>query len=173
MTKIALWTLSCLSASIVLAAGKYQPLNVKLGTWETISTMTSSGAPPIPQEMLDKMTPEQRTRFEAAMGKMASGTPRTRTSKNCLTKEKLEKDPFNERKSCKETVLTSTSSKMEIQEDCTEENANIVSKVRIEAADSENVKGWVEATVTGSGKTMHVNGTFTSKWVGAVCQEKH
>lgn len=173
MRKIALWTLSCLSACILLAAGKYQPLNVKLGTWETVTTMTTSGAPPIPQEMLEKMTPEQRARFEAAMSKMASGTPKIRTSKNCLTKEKLEKDPFNERKSCTETVLTSTSSKMEIQENCTEDDANIVSKVRIEAADSENVKGWVDATVTGGSKTMRVNGTFTSKWAGAVCQEKH
>jgi Protein of unknown function (DUF3617) len=172
MRKIALWTLSCLSASILLAAGKYQPLNVKLGTWETIYTTTVSGAPPIPQEMLDKMTPEQRARFNASMSKMASGTPRTRTSKTCLTKERLEKDPFNDRKSCTDTVLTSTSSKMEIEEVCEEENAKFDSKVRIEATDSENVKGWVQSTVTGSGKTMNVNGTFTSKWLGAACKEK-
>ncbi|HET7213925.1 MAG TPA: DUF3617 family protein [Terriglobia bacterium] len=172
MGKIALWTLSCLSASILLAAGKYQPLNVKLGTWETVATTTVSGAPPIPQEMLDKMTAEQRARFEAAMSKMASGTPKTRTSKSCLTKEKLEKDPFNDKKSCTETVLTSTGSKMEIQEVCSEENAKLVSKVRIEATDSENAKGWVDSTVTGSGKTMNITGTFTSKWVGAACSEK-
>lgn len=173
MGKIALWTLSCLSASILLAAGKYQPLNVKLGTWETVYTSTVSGAPPISQEMLDKMTAEQRARFEAAMSKMASGAPRTHTSKTCLTKERLEKDPFNNRKSCTETVLTSTGSKMEVHEVCAEEDAQFDSRVRIEATDSENVKGWVQSTVTGSGKTMNVNGTFTSKWIGAACKEKH
>lgn len=173
MQKIALWTLSCLSASILLAAGKYQPLDVKLGTWETVYTSTVSGAPPIPQKMLDKMTPEQRARFEAAMSKMASGTPKTRTSKSCLTRERLEKDPFNDRKSCTVTVLSSTGSKMEIEEVCQEEDAKSDSKVRIEATDSENVKGWMQSTVTGSGKTMNLNGTFTSKWIGTACKEKH
>ena len=118
------------------------------------------------------MTPEQRARFDAAMSRMASGTPRTHTSKTCLTKERLEKDPFNDRQSCTEKVLTSTSSKMEIEEICNEENAQSDSKVRIEATDSENVKGSMQTVVTGSGKTMNVNGTFTSKWVGAACKEK-
>ncbi len=172
MRKIVLWSLTCLSASILLAAEKYQPLNVKTGRWETKSVTTVSGAPPIPQETLEKMTPEQRARFEAAMGKMASGTPVTRTHRDCLTKERLQKDPFNDRKSCKETVLTSTGSKMEIHEVCTEEEGTFDSKVRIEASDSENVKGWVQATVTGGGRTMNVNGTFTSKWLGAACSDK-
>ncbi len=172
MRKAALWILLCLSASLALAAGKYQPLNVKLGTWETTFTSTVSGAPPVPQEMLDKMTPEQRARFDAAMSKMASGAPRTHTSKTCLTKERLEKDPFSDRQSCTEKVLTSTSSKMEIEEVCNEENAQSDSKIRLEAIDSENVKGSMQTVVTGSGKTMNVNGTFTSKWVGAACKEK-
>ncbi len=172
MRKAALWILLCLSASLALAAGKYQPLNVKLGTWETTFTTAISGAPPVPQEMLDKMTPEQRARFDAAMSKMASGAPRTHTSKTCLTKERLEKDPFSDRQSCTEKVLTSTSSKMEIEEVCNEENAQSDSKIRLEAIDSENVKGSMQTVVTGSGKTMNVNGTFTSKWVGAACKEK-
>ncbi len=106
------------------------------------------------------------------MKKMASGTPTTRTSKRCLTREDLAKDPFNDRKSCKETVINSTGSKMEVQEVCTEDGRTITANVRIEAPDSENVKGWMQSTVTGEGRTMSVNGTFTSKWIGAVCNEK-
>jgi Protein of unknown function (DUF3617) len=173
MRKIVLWSFACLSASILLAAGKYQRLNIKTGTWETTYTTTVSGAPPIPQEMLDKMTPEQRTRFEAAMSKMASGTPRTRTSKTCVTREKLQNDPFNDKEqSCTHTVLTSTGSKMEIEDVCADEDSKSDSKVRIEASDSENVKGWVQSSVTGRGKTMSINSTFTSKWVGAACTGK-
>ena len=173
MRNLPLWALMCLSASMLLPAEKYQPLNVKTGTWETAFTNTVSAAPPIPQEMLDKMTPERRAQFEAAMGKMASGIPGTRTYKTCATKEGLEKDPLNNRKSCKETVLTSTGSKMEVKEICTEEGSTINAHVRIEASDSENVKGWVQSTDSGGGRTMNVNGTFTSKWVGAACKEEH
>jgi len=172
MRKLTLWAVACLWASILLAAGKYQPLNVKTGEWETTVTTTVSGAPPIPPDMLEKLTPEQRAKFAAAMGNMASGKPTTRTSKSCLTKERLMKDPFNDRKECKETVLTSTGSKMEIEEVCTEENSKFDSKVRFEALDSEHVKGTMESTATGSGKTMNINGTITSKWIGAVCTEK-
>lgn len=175
MRKLVLASVICLSVPLAWAAeGKYQPLNVKTGSWETTTVTTMTGAPPIPQDMLDRMTPEQRERFQAAMGQMASGTPRTRTYKTCATKKDLEEDPFNDKnKSCVETVLSSTGSKMEVHEVCTVEEAKVDMKVHIEASDSENVKGWSQATVTGSGKTMHAHSTFTSKWLGEVCTDQH
>jgi hypothetical protein len=48
----------------VMAADKIQPLNVKLGLWETTHTTTTSGQMPIPPEMLAKLTPEQRAKME-------------------------------------------------------------------------------------------------------------
>jgi Protein of unknown function (DUF3617) len=172
MRKLAVCAVTCLWASILLAAGKYQPLNVKTGLWETTWSSKITGRPPIPQEMLDKMTPEQRAKFEAAMNNMAAQAPKTRTSKSCLTKEKLEKDPFNrEDKSCTETVLNSTGSKMEIREVCTHEDTKTDVTVHIEAADSENVKGTVQSNASSGGNTMSVNGTFTSKWLGAACTD--
>lgn len=117
------------------------------------------------------MTPEQRARVEAAMGKMASGTPVTWIRRSCLTRKDLERDPFNDRNSCKETVFTSMGSKMEIKEMCMEEDRTINANVRIEATDSENVKGCVQAKVIGGGNTMNVNRTFTSKWSGLVCTD--
>jgi Protein of unknown function (DUF3617) len=175
MRKLVLASVICLSVPLAWAGeGKYQPLNVKTGSWETTNVTTITGAPPIPQDMLDRMTPEQRARFQAAMSRMASGTPRTRTYKTCATKEDMEKDPFNDKdKSCVETVLTSTGSRMEIHEVCTMEDAKVDAKVRIEAVDSENVKGWAQSTVTGGGRTMNANSTFTSKWLGAVCTDQH
>jgi Protein of unknown function (DUF3617) len=174
MRKLMVCTVTCLWASILLAAsGKYQPLNVKTGLWETTWSDKITGRLPIPQDTLDKMTPEQRAKFEAAMNNMAEQTPKTRTARSCLTKEKLEKDPFNrDDKECTETVLTSTGSKVEVQEVCTHENAKTDVRVHIEALDSENVKGTVESNASGGGKTMSINGTFTSKWLGAVCTDK-
>ena len=44
--------------------------------------------------------------------------------------------------------------------------------VHIEAPDSEKVKGVVKSSTSGNGNTMYVNGTFTSKWIGATCSDK-
>ena len=171
MRKLILLSAICLGAELLLTAGgQYQPLNVKTGLWETSWTSSFSGRPPIPTEMLEKMTPEQRARFEAAMNRMASQAPKSRTTKSCLTKEKLDSDPFSEKdKSCTETVLASTGSKMEVREVCTHENAKTDVTVHIEAADSEHVKGTVKSNTSGGGNTMNVNGTFTSKWLGSAC----
>jgi tRNA threonylcarbamoyladenosine modification (KEOPS) complex Pcc1 subunit len=160
-----------LGAQLFFAAnGDYQPLNVKTGLWETTWTSSVTGRPPIPADMLEKMTPEQRAQFEAAMSSMMSQAQKPRTSKSCLTKDKLEKDPFKrEDKGCTETVLASTGSKMDVRETCTHENAKSDVTVHIEAEDSEHVRGTVKSNVSASGNAMNVNGTFTSKWLGMVC----
>jgi hypothetical protein len=120
--------------------------------------------------MVQNLTPEQRERFEAAMNKIASQGPKSRTNKSCLTEEKLKKDPFNnENKSCTQTVLSSIGSKMDVHEVCAGEALKTDMTVHIEAADSEHVVGTVKSNMSGGGNTMNVNGTFTSKWLGAAC----
>src|SRR5579884_3172205 len=81
--------LVCLLA--LSAAGDSQPLNLKLGLWETTIDNRTSGAPPIPDSVLAKMTPEQRARMEAALKARGAGGSQPRTYKNCLTKEGLNK----------------------------------------------------------------------------------
>ena len=151
-----------------LAADKIQPLNVKLGLWETTSTTQMSGMPPIPPEALAHLTPEQRAKIEASMG--AEGQPKTHTTKSCMTKEKMEKAMFGEeRQNCKRTVVTSTGSKAEVRLDCDQQGMKTSGTVRVDAVDSENVKGSVKAESTGGGNTMKVNSNFTSKWLSADC----
>jgi Protein of unknown function (DUF3617) len=173
MRKLLFVSAIFLSAQLFLAASrKYQSLNVKTGLWETTSITKMSGRPPVSADMLAQMSPEQRARIEAAMNRMANQTPKPHTTRTCVTKEKLQKDPFNpEDKSCTETVLNSTGSKIDIHEVCTEENSKVDITVHIVALDSENVKGTVQTNATGGGNTMNVNGTFTSKWQGAVCKD--
>jgi hypothetical protein len=56
------------------AADNVQPLDVKLGLWESTTTMEHSGAPPIPAEVLARLSPEQRA-MECGAGTMkSSGT---------------------------------------------------------------------------------------------------
>ncbi len=68
-------------------ADKVQPLNVKLGLWEVTSTTNVSGMPPIPDDVLARMTPEQRARMEAAMKARSGEGPKTTVRKECITKE--------------------------------------------------------------------------------------
>ncbi len=169
MRKSILAGLICLSAGLFLAAaGSYKPLDVKTGLWETTSTTSMNGAPPIPPEVMQRMTPEQRERFKAMIDKMGKG--QTRTYKNCLTKEKLERNPFSQTKeSCTQTIVTSTGSKMEVHEVCNNPDSKVDLTVNIEASDSEHVTGTIKSNVTGSGHNMNINGTFKSKWLGAAC----
>jgi Protein of unknown function (DUF3617) len=169
MRKLILACVLCLGAGLLWAgSGKYQPLNVKTGLWETTVTTSMSGHMPIPPETLAKLTPEQRARFEAAMKSMAKA--KSNTNKSCLTKEKLEKDPFNrEDKACTETVLASTGSQMEVREVCTRENSKADITVHLVASDSEHVTGTIKTNVSGGGNTMTADGKMTSKWLGPAC----
>src|SRR5689334_10995600 len=78
-------------AAVLWGADKYQPLNVKLGLWETTSTITTKGQVPVSDEMLSRLTPEQRARVEERMKAQAGDRTTTHTYKSCLTKEKLER----------------------------------------------------------------------------------
>ena len=159
-----------LVSSPVWAADKLQTLDVKLGLWETTTTGMSSGELPIPPDMLEKMTPEQRAKFEQAM-KSRMGAPSTNTHRYCLTKEKLEKDlSFGaDRPNCTHQVVSSSSSAAEVKVHCTEQNSNLDGTVKVQASNSENVKASMHMTVSGSGKNMNVDTNMTSHWISSSC----
>ena len=171
MHKMILSGVICLMAPILLAGGNIQPLKIKPGLWQETITSTTSGQPPIPPGTLEKLTPEQRAKFEAAMKARASKGPQTRTFKHCVTQEDLNKDPFAEdKKSCTRSVLTSTGSKMDVHEVCTG-NGGVKTDltVHIEALDSENVKAAIHVNAAGGGRTMNGDSNITAKWLGPAC----
>jgi uncharacterized protein DUF3617 len=174
MQKMILSGMIGLMAPILLAAGNIQPLKVKPGLWQETITSTTSGQPPIPPGTLDKLTPEQRAKFEAAVKGRTSKGPQTRTFNHCVTQEDLNKDPFGEdKKSCTRTVLASTGSKMDVHAVCTG-NGGVKTDftVHIEALDSENVKASVHVNSTGGGRAMNGDSNITGKWLGAACPGK-
>src|ERR1035441_6170576 len=63
------------------------PMDIKLGLWESTITTQMSGMPALPPELLSKLTPEQRAKMEAAMGR-GGASPKT-TTRHCVTKETL------------------------------------------------------------------------------------
>ena len=80
------------AATVVLAAQKIEPLNVKLGLWEMNTTTKSGGEMPISPELLNKLTPEQRAKLEESMKAHSGAHETTNTYKTCLTKEKMSFD---------------------------------------------------------------------------------
>jgi Protein of unknown function (DUF3617) len=156
----------------VWAADTVQPLDVKLGLWESTTTMEHSGAPPIPDEVLARLTPEQRAKIEERAKASAQQGPKTTTRKNCVKKEDLEKAMAfgNNDKSCHRTILTSSSSKLEFHIECGAATMKSNGDVHIEAISSEHVKGSVQMTIGDGTRNMKLNSTFESKWLGPVCE---
>lgn len=132
------------SGTILLAQGNVQPLNVKPGLWEVTMNMTISG----------------------------SRAPQTRTYRSCLKKEDLNKYPFvDPDKKCTYTVLNSSGSTMEASGTCApgHDGAKIDFKMRLDALDSENVKGTGQMTISGNGGSMGGNYAGTAKFIDATC----
>jgi len=165
---IALTTLFC---SSILAADLHA-LDVKTGQWETTTTGQMTGMPAIPPEALARLTPEQRAKMESAMG--ARGA-KPMVSTYCLTKEKLEQawNTGQNAKNCTTNVTSSSSSKQEVHMECNQNGAKTIGTVKVEAVDSEHIRGSFQMMTASSdaGHTMNMNYTFTSKWLGAACTE--
>jgi len=155
-----------------VAADTIHPPDVKLGLWETTSTTDSNGAPPLPPEVLSRLTPEQRAKMEAmAKARRSKGAP-TRTYKNCLTKEKLNKALTfgeDEKKACKSTLIVSTSSRQEAHLECDVAGMKGGGEIRVDIVNSENVKGNSQMTLSSASGTTNVTVNFTSKWLGSSC----
>lgn len=155
-----------------VAFGQEANFNVKTGLWENTITTQSNGMPPIPDDMLARMTPEQRAKFDAAMKASMARGGHPHTYKYCLTKEKLAQG-FNpedtERHNCKRTVLTNSPKVMEIKEECSEQGGTMLLTVHFEANGSDATTGKTHIVLSKADRTMTSDGTMTGKWLGPDC----
>jgi hypothetical protein len=169
MSKLTIVTRALCLVTIPLLVGFAQEIvrpDVKTGLWETTVNNHINGAPPIPDDVLARMTPEQKARMMGAMG----GGPHT--SKACLTEEKLSKGTdfgSNDRPNCKRTILSSTAKGADVQEDCTEKDGTYAAKIHYEVTSRESANGTVHVDMNRMGKAMTIDGTFQSKWLADSC----
>jgi hypothetical protein len=182
--KMMLGTMALVAAGVLYMVGgmagqttgqttgqKLTPLNIRLGLWEITTTMQRTGLMGLPPDMLAKMTPEQRARYEERLKAQGANANRTTTRKNCVTKEKMEKNSMfdDNRPECKRTVVTSTGSRMEVRAECDKQGVKMTIAMAAEALDSGSIKGTMHMTTSGGERTMEMESTFTGKWVGAAC----
>jgi hypothetical protein len=157
--------------SILLAHAADPSLDVKTGLWEITSTGTTTGAPPIPPEALAKMTPEQRAKMESAMQSAIGRNNQPHVSKSCITQKQLEKAPnFAEQhdKSCKQTIVTRTSSVVETRVECSGAQ-KMSGTFRFQAVSREAIRGEVSMGLSNGGNTMTSKHMLDGKWLGADC----
>ena len=169
-----LFILLTLGAIPACAAAQYHPLNVKTGQWQTTVQVSSGGSIALPSAEMAKLNPEQRAQVEAAMKQASRPKTTTRVNQDCLTADELNKGtPFKpDNKQCTQKVLNSTSSKLNLEQDCTEESMTTKTVMSLEATSPEQVKGRGTVTVTSEGHTFTSNIAFTSQWLSPACSAK-
>ena len=143
MRTTAIWGLISIAALSLWAADKPQSLNVRLGLWEITRTTSTSGEMPVPRELLQKLSPEQRARLNDRMNARSTETTRKTTTKYCLTAQRLNQGiPFDQDgKACTRTVVSSSRTKIEVRKQCTDGTIQTDEIRHIERLNSENVKG--------------------------------
>ncbi len=141
MTRSILFAALTASVPAAILAAQAKP-NVKLGLWETVMTM--EGMPP--------------------------GDPQ----KLCVTAAKLATGAFDEPPGadCKRTVTGSTATTMDVTETCANKKdpgMTGTGMLHIQVVSPESVKGTLVTKMAMEGRSMTLNGTFTSKFVSADC----
>lgn len=144
MRKIILLAAILLPATILLAQGDVQPLDVKPGLWQVTMTTTFNGM----------------------------GTPHTSTHKSCVKKEDLNKYPFTDPEhNCTYRVMSSTGKTMEAHGTCQPggDAGKVDFDLRLDALDSENVKGTGDMSMNFNGQMVKGKYAATGKWLSGTC----
>ena len=149
------------AAAAIAARAEAPALNVKTGLWEM--TMRQSG-PPIPDDALARLPPEQRAKVQAMLG--AAAQPQI--VKTCLTKAKLARGPFGpeNKHGCTQTVVTDTASALDVRVECKLEQGAVSGSMHLEAPTPERLKG--SSVVAGPNRGAMTR-TVEGRWLGGDC----
>jgi hypothetical protein len=148
-------------------------LNIKLGLWEIATQANISGAPPIPEDALAKMSPEQRAHMQAAIEASMAQVAKPRLAKHCVTQEKVAQgfnlDRQHDSATCQKKLVTNTSTELQLSETCPESNGSTSIDEHIQLSGSDQVAGTVHFVKSTGGKSMTVDSTIKGQWLSASC----
>lgn len=143
-------------------------LAVNAGLWEIVSQRESRGAPQIPPEALANMPPEQRAKIEAAL----QNQNKPHVSKTCLTADQLQRGfalrDKESLKTCKKTVLKSTSEVLDVRVECAGERTT-VGNIHYEAVDPETIQATIDLVMSNGKQSMTMRNNMRGKWLSADC----
>jgi Protein of unknown function (DUF3617) len=161
-------SLLALSASTTAA----EKLNVKLGLWEMTSSTETSGVPPLPKELLDKLTPQQRKEMEADVRAEQAKGPEKDTDRECITQHDLDRplEPDNA-KDCKHTIVSSTRTSQEVHIVCTGGMPGS-GTLKVSAPTSERMTGSMDLKLGEGTQTMTIRAQLQGRWLHSDCGEE-
>ena len=147
-------------------------LNAKPGLWEITSKHVISGAPPVPKELADKLTPEQRAQMEAAFRKEAQQGLKTDVERECITKEKMER-PFEapDSKECKQTIVRTTATTQEVRLECQGEYQGS-GIFKVTTPTPESMTGTLDFQHGTGAEVMKVKSDIKGRWLGPDCGDE-
>ena len=157
---------------VAVSAAGAEKLNVKLGLWEITSLTRMSGTPPLPKEVLDKMTPQQRAEMMARIKEAQEEEPEPEVSSECITPDDLEK-PFAsaDTESCTQTIVRTTRTTQEIRLACTGKTKGS-GLFRVTTPTPETMNADLDMKVGEGADVMSINGKIKGRWLGADCGDE-
>ncbi|HXS26400.1 MAG TPA: DUF3617 domain-containing protein [Steroidobacteraceae bacterium] len=167
--------LACALGIAVMLPVSADTTRVKLaadsGLWEVTTHPKISGSFTIPEEQLQKMSPEQRARIEAAVQAAMGHAKEEHVMRECMTPEKLAQgfDLGNEGDSCKTTVVHNTSTELEVRRECNAENDARTTTEHYRMSGRRHISGTVDAAMSQNGKPLTMHTTIEGKWLGSDC----
>ena len=166
--------LALITFTAAWAADTIAPLNLKAGLWETTLTVQTTGLPPMPPDVLAKLTAEQRARIETKAKERAGDGPKTTVKRSCLEEKDVDQPLAllleSDRQGCKETVASSSATKREIRVDCKKGPVTGSGTIEMEAIAPEHLKVTSRWSTSDGTRTMKMNSTAIAKWLGPICE---
>ncbi len=162
-----------LVAANLWAADHVQPLDIKPGLWEIALTVKTTGLPPLPPEVAAKLTVEQRAQIDAKAKKIAAEAPRTTVKKSCLEAKELEQPItllFGDEQGCRQTVTSSTRSRLDIRVECGSGTELGGGTVLIDVVDPKSAKVSSEWSASDGARTLKMSSTAKLKWLAESCE---
>jgi hypothetical protein len=163
-----------LFSSLAYAAEPEAAMNVELGLWEVTTTGAASGAPAIPEALLQRMTPEQQAKMQQMLAQRAHG--QGQKFKECMTAEKRSKGFGNKDEDsgkCKVTVTTNTPTEFEAERQCAASSGDTTLsdyKMHFNLTGKRHASGTLDIAIThADGKVTNLHTTVEAQWQGSDC----
>jgi hypothetical protein len=165
--RTAIGAAAALAIALPLLAA--ERLAVKTGLWDNVVTIEFTDVK-LPEERLQRMTPEQRAQIEQLMKQIGVGQPRTQTDQSCINEEDLDGRSFRRSmeeagEQCEFKEVSTTSKRHEYTFRCMTDGAPTSGRLIIDVIDDSHVRGTMEASLPQGRMDMK----FEARWKAADC----